>query len=165
MAKLLRKVQRKTDWDPDGEFSSYLPAGHAPADALKDLATTNNNLSVWQVDDAGENLDRVLAAIVSTRQYLQVLDYLIIDSERIQALNLAVAQTPGDTHDVQANEAWHFHLTRLSATDVANLANTMLTHGETKRQRQKQLISLLKKSVEEGFVDRAKLGPDVSSKL
>ena len=81
MSKLLRKVDSKPHWEPDGEFSEYIGAGKAPADALRDLATTDNALSVWQIDDNETNLDRVLAAIASTRQFLLKIDFLICDSK------------------------------------------------------------------------------------
>jgi hypothetical protein len=165
MAKLLRKVQHKTDWDPHGEFSQYLLPGHAPADALRDLATNDNMLSVWQIDEKASNLERVLAAIVSPNDHLQKLDYLMFDQQHVHTLNLTIEQAEGDTCDSQANASWHFHLTHLSATDLANLANEMFTHGEIWRQKERVLASLLSKSVRDGFIEEGKLLPKVRAKL
>ena len=47
MAKLLRKIKYKTNWDPNGEFAAFLDPGEAPADALQDLKTTDNALSAF----------------------------------------------------------------------------------------------------------------------
>lgn len=165
MAIFLRKIQYKTNWDRQGEFSGYIPVGQAPADALQDLKTQGNALSVWQIDDTRSNLERVLAAIASTLDHIQVINYLLIDSQHISPLNLSLVPSPGVTHDLDANSTWHFDLVHLSATDLANLANTMFTHGEKKREKDRQLALFLKKSVESGFVDQTKLNPLVIAKL
>lgn len=165
MAKLLRKVQYKTNWDPKGEFSNYLPSGQSPADALQDLRTKGNALSLWQVEDNGSNLDRVLAAIVSISDHLQTINYLMVDEQHVTSLNLKLVQSKGETHDAHANENWHFDLTQLSASDLANLANTMLSHGQTDRRNDKSLASLLKGSVEKGYIDHSKLGDKVQARI
>jgi hypothetical protein len=165
MAKFLRKVQSKTDWDPAGEFSRYIPAGEAPADALNDLTTSDNCLSVWEIDDDGRNLERVLAAIVSSRDYLQKLDYLMVDRVHIVGLGLAMEKKFGETYDGHANGEWHFDLTRLSATDLSRLANTMFVHGTTERKNKPKLVQLLKKSIQDGYVNEADLRPQVRESL
>jgi len=165
MAKLLRKVQYKPNWDPEGEFSKYLPNGLAPADALWDLKTKGNALSLWQIDDQESNLERVLAAMVSTADHLQTIDYLVIDMQHVVELRLSIIQSAGDTYDAKVNDNWHFDLTKLSATDLAKLANTMLSHGKTDRRNDRALALLLKGSVEKGYVDHAKLKPNVQNRI
>jgi hypothetical protein len=165
MAKFLRKVQYKTNWDPAGEFSKYLPPGEAPADALQDLVTSDNTLSVWEIDDKGTNLERVLAAIASRGDHLQKIDYLIVDSRHLLELGLAMEKKTGQTHDGYANESWHFDLTHLSASDLSRLANNMFAHGKTDRKREPSLIELLNKSIESGFVDAANLRPNLLARL
>lgn len=165
MAKLLRRIQRKPNWDPQGEFSTYLPSGQAPADALSDIATDANRLSIWQIDDEGTNLDRVLAAIASPRTNLQKLDYLIFDIQDVQVLEISIEASQGNTFDEEANKSWHFHLTRLSATALANLANRMLARGPARRQNERQLIALIDRSVANGWIDQSRLNPSIRSKL
>jgi hypothetical protein len=165
MTKILRRIQHRTNWDPRGEFSRYLQPGQAPADTLQDLATSENTLSIWQVQDSDSNLDRILAAIASPRENLQKLDYLIVDWQHVEELSLHMEKAAGDTHDKYANENWHFHLTRLSASDVANLANKMFAHGQTVRKKEKDLVLLLKRSIAQGFVDKEKLLPNVLAKV
>ena len=165
MAKLLRKVQYKPNWDPKGEFSKYLPPGHAPADALLDLRTRGNALSVWQIDDQESNLERVLAAMVSTGEHLQTTSYLIVDMQHITQLRFSLIKSTGDTHDAEANDKWHFDLTKLSASDLATLANTMLSQGKTDRRNPKALAAMLRNSVQQKFVDDAKLNPKVQTQI
>jgi len=165
MAKLLRRIQHKPNWDPQGEFSTYLPPGQAPADSLDDIATDANRLSIWQIDDEGTNLDRVLAAMASPRENLQKLDYLIFDIQDVQVLEIPVEASPGNTLDQEANKSWHFHLTHLSAAALASLANRMLARGPARRQNERQLIALLDKSVANGWIDQSRLSPSIRSKL
>jgi hypothetical protein len=165
MPKFLRKVQYKTNWDPRGEFSKYLPHGEAPADALRDLSTRENALSVWEIDDQGENLERVLAAIASCGDHIQKIDYVIVDSKHLDDLALAREKKTGDTHDQHANETWHFDLINLSASDLGRLANRMLLHGRPERVQDKTLLPLLAKSIENKFVDPQQLRPDLRAKF
>ncbi len=165
MPKFLRKVKYKTNWDPNGEFSKYVPAGEAPADALQDLVTSDNALSLWEIDDHGTNLERVLAAIASRGDHLQKIDYLIVDSKHIQGLGLRMEQRVGETHDSHANKSWHFDLNRLSASDLSRLANSMFANGKTERKVESSLIPLLKKSIEDGFVDKTNLRPNLLERI
>jgi hypothetical protein len=165
MPNFLRKVQYRPNWDPEGEFSKYLSPGEAPADALKDLQTSNNRLSVWQIDDQETNLERVLAAIVSPADHIQKFDYLIVESKHIQNLGFSIEKTTGQTHDSHANNNWHFDLTRLSATNLSNLANCLLKNGATKRKYDRDLIPMLKKSIASGYVEQTKLNPKLLERL
>ena len=165
MPKFLRTVQYKTNWDPHGEFAKYLPQGEAPADALKDLSTKENALSIWEIDDRGENLDRVLAAIASCRDHIQKIDYVIVDSKHLEDLALAREKKAGATHDEHANATWHFDLINLSAGDLGRLANRMLMHGTPERIQDKKLLPLLGKSIENKFVNRQDLHQNLRAKF
>jgi hypothetical protein len=165
MSKFLRQVQHKTNWDPQGEFSSYIPPGQAPADALEDLVTDDNALSIWEVDDLGTNLERILAAMASRRQNLQKMDYLIVNSEHVYALGLAMEQKPGETHDDDANKRWHYDLIHLSASDVSRFANAMFLNGKAERKREPDLISSLRKSIASRFIDEAKLSEGLRERI
>jgi hypothetical protein len=161
MSKLLRKVDHKLFWNPNGEFATYVPADEAPADALKDLRTEHDALSVWQIDDNEANLDRVLAAIASSRDYLLKLDFLIFDSKHIEELGLKMEREDGRTYDSKANSDWHFDLIHLSASDLSRLANKMFKYSKRGRLTVPKLTQLVKESVGKGYVDPAHLHPEV----
>lgn len=165
MAKFLRKVETKRHWDHKGEFSKYIPAGEASADCLGDLKTSSEALSVWELDDEKTNLNRILAAIASTREHLQKIDYLIVDAAHVTNLGLKIQPKPGQTRDAGANNAWHRDLIHLSASDLSRLANVLFEHAQRRREMEVKLIALLKHSVDEGHVDRAALRPGIAQKL
>lgn len=165
MPSYLRKVQSKRNWDPKGEFSNYLRAGEAPADALADIRTSDNALSIWEIDDQRNNLERVLAAIASRGEHLQKMDHVIVESTRVQHLGVKIEKKSGDTHDSGANSSWHYDLTHLSATDLARLANCLLEYGKSERQLPNKLVSMVKESIQKGFVDQGKLDSKMIQQL
>jgi len=164
MPLLLRKIDHKVKWAKGGEASKYLPPEQAPADVLHDLKTEDNRLSVWQIEDDKSNLTRVIAAIVSTREYLQKLDYILIDFRHIQENGLRVERESGDTLDKQAN-SWHVDVIQLSASDLARLANLLFANGERVRELEPQLLNMLRQSVNAGHIHEAELKPTVAQKL
>lgn len=63
MARILRKI-RKNRWYKTEEIS-WLPDNELQADALDDLRTKYNELSVYRIDENESNLDRVIAALAT----------------------------------------------------------------------------------------------------
>ncbi len=165
MRELLRKIDRKINWAKDGDFTKYLSADAAPADALQDLSTTENRLSIWRIEEDRTNLDRVLAAIVSGRDNLQKCDFIIFDSRHIEENGLEIEANPGGTLDSDANSKWHLNLTHLSATGLGRLANAMFAYGERHRRFERELIPLLRQSISSGYIQEAALKPNVAAKV
>jgi hypothetical protein len=164
MPLLLRKIDHKVKWAKDGEALKYLLSDQAPADVLQDLRTEDNRLSLWRIEDNKSNLSRVLAAIVSTREHLQKMDYILIDFRHIQENGLRFEQEAGDTLDKEAN-SWHIDVIQLSALDIARLANLLFVNGERVRQLEPELIEVLRQSVKAGHIREAELKRTVAQKL
>jgi len=165
MPAILRKIDHKVYWAEDGDFTTYVPAGEAPADALQDLRTTENRLSIWRLEEDRTNLDRVLAAIVSGRDNLQKCDFIILDFRHIEENDLEMEANPGDTADSDANSKWHFNLTHLSSASLARLANVMFAHGERHRRLERELIPLLRQSVTDGYIAEGALKPNIAARI
>ncbi len=165
MPTLLRKIDHKTNWAKDGDFSKYIPQGSAPADALQDVSTDENALSVWEAGEDSASFDRVVAAIASNREYLQKIDFLVFDSTLVKDLGLKMERKPGETLDEYANASWHFDLIHLSVSDLSCLANAMFANANIKRLYEKDLVRLLRTSIGNGHIDGDKLKPSVKSKV
>jgi hypothetical protein len=120
MPFVLRKV-RKAKWYKH-ENVPWLKAGELQADALGDLYTENNTLSVWLVTNDKSNLQRIAAALAGNCEYLSNLDYALLNVELIADLNIKIVQKAGDSADDTANNSWHYDLTELSAMDLLALA-------------------------------------------
>lgn len=77
MAFILRKLDRKASF----YLPDWLDEDDAQADALSSLRTKDNRLSVWRIDDDRGNLRRVVAALAAGRDFLDKLDYAVIDRQ------------------------------------------------------------------------------------
>lgn len=67
MPKFLRQVNQN-NWYVEN-IKPWLAKGDIPADSLKDVQTTKNELSLWLVYDDLSNLERLAAALVAHRNY------------------------------------------------------------------------------------------------
>lgn len=111
MPLVLRTI-RQSRWLEDS--FPWLEEGDAPADPLGDLATQDNELSVWIIDDEKSNLNQVVAAMAATRGHLSNLDFALFDLRFLSELNIKIAITTGGTPDKEVN-TWHRDLVKLSA--------------------------------------------------
>ena len=131
----------------------------------------------YSVDSVWRNRSEFIkgrAEIVAflARKWAKELDYRLIKELWAWHANRIAVRFAYEWHDEAGqwfrsygNENWHFDLTQLSASDLANLANTMLSHGQTDRRNDKSLASLLKGSVEKGYIDHSKLGDKVQARI
>ncbi len=152
---LLRTVRRSRWYGlPD---IPWLPDGEAQADALKDLRTEDNTLSLWHVEDNERNLARVLIAATAGRSDIANIDYLLFDSEVLHACSLEAKHTHGDSLDNEANNLWHLDIENLTASAVARLAALLFVKGETYRVFEKEVLDWLRGVVSSGHIDRGRL--------
>ena len=118
---LLRSI-RKAKWYKNLGVP-WLSDVELQADALSDLTTSANCLSVWQVEDDFSNLNRVVAALSSKRNVLVNFDYALINQELLTSLEVKIKQSLGDTPDLDANAKWHWDIYELSVSTLVRIAN------------------------------------------
>jgi hypothetical protein len=161
---LLRKI-RKAKWYRT-EAVPWLPNDQLQADALVDLATKGNKLSVYLVDDDHANLEQIVAALAANADYISDFDYALFNQNRLWDVDIKLESTQGDTPDSEVND-WHCDLIELSASSVIALANIILTDAMKKRFLSKRVFELLVSGVSSGQIDRTKvrLKPDIASRI
>lgn len=149
MPFLLRKLDRRAAFHP----VPWIEDGDVQADALYDLRTHGNELSVWMVPEDHSNLERVVAALAAARNSLDKLDYALIDLEVVRVLGIRVVKKKGNSRDEQANELWHQDLTGLSGAKIVELAFRMRTEASFVRVPKGDVGSAIVKSIRDGFID------------
>lgn len=154
MAYILRVI-RKARWYRD-ENAAWLGEGDFQADALSDLETKGNALSLWFVADDRSNLEQVVSALASTRQHISNLDYALVDQRFISENNLKLQTVISNSPYEKAN-TWHRDLVELSASQLCALAKIIFEHGEKKRCTEKEILKLMARAIANGHIDRAKL--------
>ncbi len=163
MPFLMRGI-KKTRWRPDAE-QPWLPKNEPGADSLADLQTKDNELSVWWVDDDQSNLERVITALASTKDTLSLVDYRLVPIARVRQSRFEIVQTPGKSHDEEANVRWHRDIQFLSAERLLSLSRCLWRHGQSARCREPKVRDLLRAAIAQGRLDRDHLKPGLVAKL
>lgn len=162
MPFLLRTI-RKAKWYKN-ENVPWLAEDELQADALADLSTKDNELSVWHIEDDRSNLEQVVTALAAGRDYIANLDYALFDQQILSAINIKIKDTKGGSPDEKVN-SWHRDLVELSATKLMELAKAIQTKAVKERVLPKDIVRLIKQAVESGRINRAKLKPGVVGKI
>jgi hypothetical protein len=159
MALLLRIITKPKWVAPD-----WMAAGDVPGDALTDLRTENNGLSVWGVEPDRSNLNTALAAVASNRKRLDKLDYTLLDEAVLPAIPIKCVRSEGITPHLAANAAMHRDLVEITVQKLAHLAHEMMTL-ERVRVTQRQVGVLLREALQSGAIDRTRIEPNLLMEL
>lgn len=154
MARILRKI-RKNRWYKTEEIS-WLPDNELQADALDDLRTKSNELSVYRVDENESNLGRVIAALAANTDNPSNIDFAIFGQEIISEIGIKAKNSRGDLPDDQVNH-WHTDLYELSASQLLELAKAIKAKARIERKGYKQVLELVADSLVEGSIERTRI--------
>ena len=155
MSFILRKLDRKAAFYPQ----AWLGRDDVQADALKNLRTQGNKLSVWQVDSDRANLNRIIAALAAARDTLDKLDYALIEEQSLTGLGLQCIPERGGSFDDDANSRWHQDLRCLTGSSLLGLARLIRAQAELNRVSKADVATMIIDSIETGFIDRTQI-PD-----
>jgi len=161
MSFVLRKLDRRAAF----HSVDWVRSGDVAGDALCNLRTQGNALSVWLIDDNRTNLERIIAAVAGGRMKLDKLDYALIESGRLETLGIHMTQEKGMSCDDDANALWHQDLHNLSGAKLVELAVTMQAHSEFKRVNKKEVGRLIAASIRGGFIDPSRLDDKLLKEL
>jgi hypothetical protein len=159
---ILRKV-RKARWYKDAAFT-WLPQGELQADALADLNTSSNTLSVWTIQDYKANLEDVVTALASAGDFISNFDYALLDVEELAKLRIDQNSVNGQT-PCEGTNHWHVDLIQLTAGALILLASAFSAGGQIERVPEKRVRNLLEQAKRAGKINLAKLTKSLSEKL
>ena len=163
MPFVLRKI-RKAKWHKLAGASGP-GEDEIQADALWDLKTEDNQLSVWNVEDDQSNLDLVLTAVAANCQFIANVDYVLIDQRILTGLNIQFIQTNGNS-PYQAANKWHCDLLDLSAGRLLELAKEIYKNSDSKmRKGDKEVKQLLVSAVTSHHIDTTSLHHELQRQI
>lgn len=162
MPLLLRKI-RRAKWYKNAEVP-WLPQGELQADALSDLSTKDNELSVWLIHDNKLNLNQVLAALAANLDTVSNFDYALVDEQRVAGIGIKIAESKGNLLDPDVN-ALHRNLSELTAAKLMELASALQSHADILRLLPYQVGALIREAVQQGRIELGKLKPAIQSGL
>lgn len=155
------RVVRKARWDPAVAESGVCYEWQA--DALGDLRTTRNVLSVFQADNERMVHD-VVTGLAAGRKNISHVDYAIIESESISCLGIRQpVRSDGQTLYRPANEI-HYDVVELTAVDLVALMK-LIKVDDVVRIPQRQVKGLLLVAVENGLLDMSLLTESLADSL
>ena len=155
MALLLRKI-RKSKWYRNPGVP-WLPEGDLQSDALDDLSTRDNQLSVFHVEDDESNLRRVIAAMAANCTFLCNIDFALLDQKVIGEIGIEIRGTEGDLPDDHVNTNWHHHLCELSASRRMTLAMSIPSRAKIRRIGCKKVLEFVAEAVMAGEISRERV--------
>lgn len=163
---VIRKVDHRPLWDRSAPpVEPWLRPEDLAADALQELRTTKNRLSVYIITSAeAAHLDRLLAAMAASRNVLDKLDYAAFDANLLNDLQIKVEPTLGETPDEEVNK-WHSDLVELTACKLANLGLAIRRHATVGRKYPKDILGLIRQGVRLSQIDHARLNHNLASKI
>lgn len=163
MPFILRKI-RKSRWY-NSERVLWLPAGEVQADALNDLQTIGNELSVWLIEDNKSNLNQVITALAANTEHVSNFDYILFSQQLLSRTDISMKESKGVSPDDHANANWHRDLVELSVGKLADLARQIQRQGEKARILQKNVVNRIVEGVRSGRIEMTRLKPKVQVKM
>jgi hypothetical protein len=157
---LLFRIVTNPKWVAPG----WMATGEVPADALTDLRSENNELSVWSVEQDRSNVDTALAAAAGARKKLDKIDYTLIDEGILPGIRIKCVKSEGQTPHTTANTSMHHDLTELTVRKISDLAHAMMPL-ERMRLSEKKVKRLLQDALQGGALDRARIDPKLLTEL
>ena len=154
-------MTRQSRWLKHPEWQ-WLTQGELQSDALLDLQTRDNRLSLFRVESEQET-EQVVVALAATKQNLANLDYAVFDQTQLSDTQISVRQEDGDTPDMQVNKR-HYDISELTVSKLAILAQ-IISDGTHCRVPRKTIELRLKDAVRAGILDRARVNSQLLDKL
>ena len=123
-------------------------------DALTDLSTMRNALSVYQAD-SDEMLHQVIAGFAANRDRLANVDYAVIEGQLLDAMNLQVVSSDGETPHRGANRL-HHDIVNLTADNVLRLVRS-ISADDVQRVPARTVKTFIQRALADGQIDATRL--------
>ena len=159
MAKFVRKLEKAVWWDKE-EGQALESLG---ADALKNVATDDNELSIYEVEEDA-HLPLILAALSSRRQHIKDAEYCLFDGAVLAEAGVKTKRTKGNTSCKLVN-GLHYDLVDLTALSLTKFVLHAAHGGELDSIDKKQVLELIKSYVQSGEIDVKELHAEVKKVL
>lgn len=167
---LIRIVSSMVKWG-NSEFMNR-PDALLNGDAITDLRTQGNALSVWRVKDDLSDINDVIAASAVSRDRLDKVCYLTIEESDLSSLELEMSKVKGDVQgvvddilvkhrDILDIDYWRIGYLTQYLMDRANSSD------ESKRRAvaAKDVKSIVKDYVNRSLIDVCKVNNRIKSEL
>lgn len=153
MAVALRMLNNKRYWDREkADDEEWLGEGEIRADALRNVETKDNALSIYVVDESASAVDRTLAAFAANRDCLDKVDFALFETGLLDALETEVTATAGGTPDSEVN-VQHHDVIHLTGSKLLRLVEMLIDQCQIERRTRPRVEKLIANGIANGQID------------
>lgn len=129
-----------------------------PAEPLGDVATKNNTLSFYEVDETKDSTNDVIVGMTTNREYIDKIDYVKIPVKEFRDVKLQIEKNHGITPCEKAN-ALHVDAVKVKANQLLKLAKIIYYSmpESVNRLSESEVKKLIASADKEGKVNRDQL--------
>ena len=167
MPLLVRRFERQR-WDHDVRNDASIP--HVTADAITDLKTKGNTLSVWYAESEAE-LDNAVLAIAGTLNQIDSIDVIALDMSDLKLAGLVLQEDVGATK-IKGFDKRHRNIVELDYASLGVVARVMIDRLIEYDQKKKttritalQIQHMLEDAVSSSLLDWDDLPKDIRQKI
>ena len=123
MPYFLRAINRENWPEPEDHATAH----DLDADALNDLKTQDNTMSVWYAEDDVELRKAIVAYLASMDKWVELeeVDFIVIDAKDIEDAGIKLIKTPNFTY-IQDYQELHRDLTELKYDSIEQIADIVI---------------------------------------
>ena len=141
---------RRGRWLPNPPIS-WLRAGETQADAIHDLETSDNQLSLFRVESR-EEAKRVCTALAANRGNLSNLDFALVREEVVRHAGIEVEKRVGQTPDDVVN-SWHYNFVELTTHKLCLLSRMIAMGKPYERIMKKDITAYIEEGCRTGMLN------------
>jgi hypothetical protein len=123
MPYLIRAINRE-NWPEPDELTDI---GDLIADALNDITTTDNKLSVWYADNQDDIYNALIAYLGTMDKWVtnDSIDYVAIDMNDIKEIGLPILEEKNTTY-ISGEDIRHRDIAELNYTSIENISKIII---------------------------------------
>lgn len=162
--RVLLNKKLKWFWE---EPIPWLKPGEIPADPLGQLETKDNELSVFEINDDRNRIERVAAALaIGRRSDIDIVEYILFEQSILDSVGIKLRDDEGGTLDEEVN-SWHRNMIELSADKLVAFAKQVVPTVPSDYVTHKRVWEVVLDSCRNGRIDLSKtnLSKDVKAKI
>jgi hypothetical protein len=163
----LRVVSKMSRWD--GSKPVNRPEAKVCGDAITDLKTSENMLSIWMAD-SDEQIDESAAVVALGRTKLDKVCYVLLDNDALNQINLLLKDNKGECRPVIDDSVLERHrdVIELDSAQLESLSAYMLDqvrHEKCSFKSSGQLKKIITKMISEKKVDPSRINDKLKVEL
>ena len=160
MAYYLRAIRKARWYGYPGV--NWVGKGHVQSDALLDLQTKDNALSIYRIDNDAD-VDRVVVALAANRSEISHVDYAVFDGSSLLNTGAVFVQADGDTPDHEVNQL-HHDTTHLTVFGLTSMAREIL-RGYRDRFLRDKVRRLMGEAIRDRRLDKSRMSEKILQDL